>query len=114
LRTRRREEIFLTTCLASRQRFVVDNTNPTRSDRAVYIQAAREKKFTVVCYYFAARIEDALARNALRSGKACVPDSVIWNALSKQERPSLSEGFDALYQVTIVDGEFIVSELEPQ
>jgi len=110
LRTRRREQIFLTACLGSRQRFVVDNTNPTQADRAVYIEAAREKKFTVACYYFASSIEDALARNALRSGKAYVPYAAIRKTMDKLEPPSLSEGFDALYQVTIEDGEFVVCE----
>jgi predicted kinase len=31
LRTRHREKVFLTACLESGQRFVVDNTNPTRT-----------------------------------------------------------------------------------
>ena len=43
LRTRNRERIFLAACLESGQRFVVDNTNPTRNERSVYIQAAKEK-----------------------------------------------------------------------
>jgi len=110
LRTRSREKKFLAVCLESKQRFVVDNTNPTQADRAVYIQAAKERKFTVTCYSFSSRIEDAIARNALRSGKARVPDVAIRNTLDKLEHPSLSEGFDALYHVAIVDGEFIVSE----
>jgi len=110
LRTRSREKKFLATCLESKQRFVVDNTNPTQADRAVYIQAAKERKFSVACYYFSSRIEDAIARNALRSGKARVPDIAIRSTLDKLECPSLSEGFDALYHVDIVDGEFLVSE----
>ena len=43
LRTRHRERLFLNTCLESGQRFVVDNTNPTRAERAVYIAAAKAK-----------------------------------------------------------------------
>ncbi|MDL2321544.1 ATP-binding protein, partial [Desulfosarcina sp. OttesenSCG-928-B08] len=33
LRTRNRENRFLSLCLETGQHFVVDNTNPTRSDR---------------------------------------------------------------------------------
>jgi hypothetical protein len=33
LRTRHREATFLRACLETRQRFVVDNTNPTRAER---------------------------------------------------------------------------------
>jgi predicted kinase len=110
LRTRRREKIFLAACLESGQRFVVDNTNPTRAERAVYIQAAKSKKFSVVGYYFSFLAEDAMARNALRPGKERVPDIAVKGTLAKLERPSLNEGFDALYHVAIVDGECKVSE----
>lgn len=110
LRTRHREKIFLTACLESGQRFVVDNTNPTRAERAVYIQVAKNKKFTVIGYYFSSRAEEALARNALRSSEARVPDIAVKGTLAKLERPSLNEGFDALYYVGIEDEKFTVSE----
>ena len=110
LRTRNRERIFLAACLESGQRFVVDNTNPTRNERSVYIQAAKEKKFTVTGYYFASDIEQALARNILRSDKERVPDVAIKGTLAKLERPALDEGFDALFYVSIEQGKFIVSE----
>ena len=45
LRTRKREELFLQTALATRQRFVVDNTNPTQDERRKYIEAARAHHF---------------------------------------------------------------------
>ena len=110
LRTRHREKIIIAACLESEQRFVVDNTNTTRDERAVYIQAAKSRNFSVIGYYFSSRVEDALARNSLRSGKARVPDIAIKSMLSKLERPSFSEGFDALYYVAIMDGKFSVSE----
>ena len=110
LRTRHREAVFLDACLQSGQRFVVDNTNPTRTERAVYIQAARNKKFAVIGYYFSSRAEDAMARNALRPDKERVPDIAVKGTLAKLERPSLDEGFDVLYYVAIVNGEFTISE----
>jgi predicted kinase len=110
LRTRRREKIFLAACLDSRQRFVVDNTNPTRENRDVYIQAARQRGFRVVCYYFDSPAEEALIRNASREKEERVPDAAIRAALSKLERPSLDEGFDLLFHVVLHQGEFIVSE----
>ncbi len=110
LRTRHREKLFLSACLESGQRFVVDNTNPTRTERAVYVNTAREKKFAVIGYYFASRAVDALARNALRSGDERVPDVAIKATLSKLERPALDEGFDALYYVSLQDGTFSISE----
>ncbi|MEQ8541828.1 MAG: hypothetical protein RIB93_30755 [Coleofasciculus sp. D1-CHI-01] len=35
LKTRHREAILVQACLDAQQRFVVDNTNPTRADRAL-------------------------------------------------------------------------------
>jgi predicted kinase len=48
LRTRPREEAFLRLCLAERQRFVVDATNPTPADRRRYLEPAREAGFRTV------------------------------------------------------------------
>lgn len=110
LHTRHREKLFLSTCLESGQRFVIDNTNPTRTDRKVYIQAAKQRGFTVVGYYFASRIEEALARNNKREGKARVPDTAIKGTAAKLERLDWAEGFDRLYYVLITQGTFTVSE----
>ena len=41
LRTRHRERLLIDACIAGKQAFVVDNTNPTRKARARYLEAAR-------------------------------------------------------------------------
>lgn len=110
LRTRHRENIFLSACLESGQRFVIDNTNPTRAERAIYIQAAKEKQFKVIGYYFASKAEEALSRNSLRPESERVPDVAIKGTLAKLERPSMAEGFDTLYHVAIEQDKFTVSE----
>ena len=46
LRTRNREAILVRACIEARQRFVVDNTNPTQADRARYVVPARAAGFT--------------------------------------------------------------------
>ncbi|MEL6431709.1 MAG: AAA family ATPase [Planctomycetota bacterium] len=110
LRTRHREQRLLDLCCEIRQPFVVDNTNPTREDRARYVTAARAVRMGVVGYYFESAIEPAMARNAKRSGAARVPDRGILGAYSRLELPSLDEGFDALYFVRIAEGGFAVEE----
>src|SRR5918998_315337 len=50
LRTRARGGAFLEPCLATGQRFVVDNTNPTAADRRRYVEPARAARFRVVGY----------------------------------------------------------------
>ena len=66
LKTRHRERLLLRTCVESRLPFVVDNTNPTRAERRVYIQAAKEAGFRVIGYYFQSRVEDCQRRNEQR------------------------------------------------
>ncbi|HSA48472.1 MAG TPA: AAA family ATPase [Candidatus Competibacteraceae bacterium] len=111
LRTRHREAILLEACLRMQQPFVVDNTNPTREDRRRYIPLAREAGFRVVGYYFALRLEVALARNAQREGRQCIPEHGVRATYRKLERPNQDEGFDALHYVQAVGGcRFIVEE----
>ncbi len=52
LKTRHREKILLNACLEAKQRFVVDNTNPTVADRKKYITLAKASGFKIIGYYF--------------------------------------------------------------
>ncbi len=45
LRTRHREQLLLSACVEGKSRFVVDNTNPTITERARYITPARAAGF---------------------------------------------------------------------
>jgi predicted kinase len=111
LKTRHREDVLLRACLEGKQPFVIDNTNPTTAERARYIEAARQARFQITGYYFHSSIEEALRRNALRNGKDCVPEKAILGTFKKLQLPSMKEGFDTLYYVTLSDqGEFLVQE----
>jgi predicted kinase len=110
LRTRHREQRIMEVCLDTDQRFVIDNTNPTRAERAGYIQAAKGKRFTVVGYYFRSKVEDCLLRNAERADIDRVPDVAILATAKKLEIPTVEEGFDQLLYVRIENGDFVVEE----
>ena len=109
LRTRRREGVLLAACLEAGQRFVVDNTNVTRRDRARYIAPAHEAHFEVVGYYLVVSPAEALARNATRPDKERVMPVVIYGTHHRLEVPTLDEGFDRLYQVTVAEGRFEIA-----
>ncbi len=109
LRTRPRERLLLQACIAAKQSFVVDNTNPTAQERAKYIGPAKTAGFRVVGYYFPSDLEGALQRNATRSER--VPEVGIRGTRKRLQPPSIEEGFDALYSVTIaVPGQFVVQK----
>ena len=108
LRTRNREQRLLDLCLETEQRFVIDNTNPTREERAKYIGMARATGFRVVGYYFQSQVQACLDRNATREDN--VPEVAILSTAKKLEIPSLSEGFDLLRYVRISGNEFLVED----
>ena len=111
LRTRHREELLFAACLAAKQPFVIDNTNPTAADRARYVGAAREAGFRVIAYFFETSLQDAIRRNNQRTGKQKVPVPAITGTIRKLQFPAMEEGFDAVYRVSISsDGAFVVSQ----
>ncbi len=103
LRTRRRERVLLTACIAARHRFVVDNTNPTREDRQRYIVPARQAGFRIIGYYFQSCLRDCLARDLSRPDAEQVPEAGIRATSARLEIPSLDEGFDALWYVRLTE-----------
>jgi predicted kinase len=108
LKTRHRERRLLGACVESLQSFVVDNTNPTRAERQVYIQAAREGGFRVIGYYFQSRIEDCQRRNLERLPAHQVPLKGLLGTAGRMEFPSMDEGFDELHYIRINDGCFVI------
>jgi predicted kinase len=96
LRTPHRERRLLRACVEALPPFVVDNTNPTRAERAVYIGAAREAGFRVAGYYFRSRVEDCMRRNEPRPAEQRVPLKGLLGTAGRMELPSREEGFDEL------------------
>lgn len=110
LGTRNREKRLIEVCLETGIPFVVDNTNPARSARSPYISMAKAKGFGVIGYYFSSRVADALLRNGQRQGDARIPDAGVLGTAARLELPSLEEGFDELFYVTLNADGFTVSE----
>jgi predicted kinase len=100
LRSRAREEAFVRLCLQERQRFVVDATNPTPTDRRRYVEPAREAGFRVVGYLVEVSDAEALARNAARVGSRRVPAAALVGTGRRLVRPTPEEGFDELWHAT--------------
>lgn len=109
LKTRHRERTLFQTCLSVGLPCVIDNTNPSRSERALYLEAAKAANFRTIGYYFQTQVEACVQRNAQRS-YGVVPDKAIYGTLGRLERPQLSEGFDELFYVRISETGFVIEE----
>jgi len=114
LNTRNKEQRFLDTCFSVQQPFVIDNTNPTKEDRAIFITKAKENRYKVIGYYFKSSINESIKRNGLRKGKEKIPEIGIKGTFNKLEIPSFEEGFDTLNYVEISDGKFVIKEWEDE
>jgi predicted kinase len=111
LKTKARERILVGACLAARQPFVLDNTNPLANQRAEVIAPARAAGFRVVACYFRCGLREALWRNRRRPKVSTVPVPGVIATYKKLQPPSWSEGFDEIRVVTIdEENRFVVEE----
>jgi predicted kinase len=110
LKTRHRERTLLLACLEARWAFVVDNTNPARSDREAYIGPAKQAGYRVAGYYFQSRVEDCYRRNSQRSRAEQIPFIGLLGTAKRLELPRYDEGFNELHYVRIGDDEQFVVE----
>jgi predicted kinase len=107
-----RQREMIKDALASGKSAVADNTNPTIAERAALIRIARAHGARVVGYFFDVNTRTAVARNAERTGRGKVPNVAIFTAAKRLQRPSLAEGFDQLFRVTIdKNRKFEIAEL---
>lgn len=100
LKTRNNEQRLINECIMRQESFVVDNTNPTKAERAKYISIAKDNGYRVVGYFMQSRLQECIARNSLREGKARIPTKAIAATSNKLEMPSYTDGFDELFFVS--------------
>jgi predicted kinase len=107
-RPERRQQHLIREALAAGRSVLVDNTNPSRTERAAIIALARAFNARVVGYFFASPLEECRQRNEARADP--VPDVGLRATVRKLERPALAEGFDELWTVhTRADHRFEVT-----
>lgn len=90
---------------------VVDNTNPRIEDRSPLIATGRALGARIIGYHFDASLHDCLRRNALRQGRARVPDLAIFATARKLEPLSGAEGFETIFTVRLIEHGF---EMRPR
>ena len=88
LKKRAREAKVFSDAIAKRRSVVIDNTNVTRAERRRFIEPARAAGYEVIGYFFQSVLSDCLQRNALRIGKARIPDVGVIARSNALEMPS--------------------------
>ena len=76
----------------------IDATHLTRKSRHQVLSHITGNPY-VVAVSFEVPVEVALERNAQRSGRALVPENVIYNMYQTFEKPSVKEGFDEVWHI---------------
>lgn len=103
-RKERRQVALLTEHLSAGRRVVVDNTNPAVTDRRRLIDQAREHDAGVAGLWFPTTVNQALARNAERTGREAVPPVAIHSIAKRFVPPRPEEGFDVLQVAAVQPG----------
>jgi predicted kinase len=88
--------------LTAGERVVVDNTNPTRDERAPLVAAARRAGVPVRAVWVDTPLPLCLERNLAREGRARVPLPGILGTRGRFVPPDPAEGFD---RVDVVHGD---------
>ena len=112
LRNRNKEKQLVLDCIAERKDFVIDNTNPTRTDRKRYLSLLEGSGYTVEGYYFQSRVQDCVKRNAARGTP--IPAKAIASTSNRLELPSYEEGFDVLKYIALTENGFSITDWEEQ
>lgn len=100
-RPERRQAQLMAEALAAGRSVAVDNTNATVAERAALIALGRRYGATITGYWLRSTVGASLARNRQREGHARVPDVAIFARAKQFQSPTLAEGFDTLYTVSI-------------
>ncbi len=97
----RRQQAALAEAFAAGHSVVVDNTNPTAAERARIITIARASGARVVGYFLDVPTRESVGRNAGREDRARVPNVAIFTTAKRLQPPTLAEGFDQLFRLTL-------------
>jgi predicted kinase len=96
----RRQMRLIGEALGEGRSVAVDNTNPSPDEWRPLIDAARAYGAAAVGYWFPPDLTATWERNAIREGRARVPEVGLFATLKRLRPPTRADGFDRLYQVS--------------
>jgi predicted kinase len=96
----RRQLRLISEALAEGRNVAVDNTNPSPREWQPLIEAAWAHGAAPVGYWFPPDLTATQQRNAIREGRARVPDVGLYATLKQLRTPTRADGFDHLYLIS--------------
>ena len=97
--------------LQEKRSVVVDNTNPTPSDRESLIAIGKKYDAYIIGYFFISTVAESQIRNQQRTGKQKVPDVALFSTIKKLILPQYQEGFHEIFHVSLYQGDFQINLL---
>ena len=98
-KTRNEKQMRVQECLDSDADFVIEDTNYTKADRAVYIQSAKATGYRIIGYLFSTQISDQYEQFDQNFRPEQRYSKIMPAELSQLELPNYAEGFDELYYI---------------
>ena len=95
-RKQARQQRVVAELLEAGRSVVVDNTNPSREERAALVALAREAGVPVRAVWLDVPFEACLQRNSARTGRARVPPVGLHATAARLSPPSVDEGFSSV------------------
>ncbi len=108
----RRQRREVEEALRSGRSVVVDNTNPSPTERTPLIAIGHATGARVVSFWFVSTVAESLVRNATRAGRARVPKVGIYSVAKRLIAPVPEEGFDQCFEVRMCETGFAVRDID--
>lgn len=79
--------------------FYVDQTSLNRKSRKGLLDQVCHRPDTIIAVYIKKSLSDILSQNALRTGRAFVPETAVINMFAALEEPTFDEDFDEIWVI---------------
>ncbi len=85
--------------IEANETFYVDQTSLNYKSRKKLFNSLKQQPDEIIAIYLKSSLDKILKQNALRKGRAYVPEDAVKNMYYSIEEPELKEGFDEIWTI---------------
>ena len=85
--------------IEANETFYVDQTSLNYKSRKKLFNSLKQQPDEIIAIYLKSSLDKILKQNALRKGRAYVPEDAVKNMYYSIEEPKLEEGFDEIWTI---------------